>query len=70
MRQGLAAHDFGECEHGVYKGDEGGNCRACDKYEQKRGGIDKCLNCGRYKWGDELNEDQVCKRQCHNQNEY
>jgi hypothetical protein len=62
--------DYAFCEHGIYKGLVGGVCDACDDYEEKRGGIDKCMNCGGYKWGDQLNEFQVCKRPCQNPNEY
>jgi hypothetical protein len=62
--------DTSTCEHGVYKGLVGGHCSKCDEYEEQRGGIDKCLNCGRYKWGDELNKDQVCIKPCRNPNEY
>ena len=62
--------DYATCDHGVYKGLVGGYCKACDEYEEQRGGLDKCLNCGRYKWGDQLDKDQVCIRPCRNPNEY
>lgn len=32
--------------------------------------IDKCLNCGRYKSGWQLDEYQCCKIPCRNPNEY
>jgi hypothetical protein len=42
-----------------------------DVYIESRGGIDKCMNCGRYKFNDELNYDpQVCKIPCRNPREY
>lgn len=53
------------CRHGNY----GGECDFCDEEISDRGGIDKCLNCGRYKYGDSLNSDQVCKIPCRNPNE-
>lgn len=66
----LEEWDYATCEHGVYKGLVGGFCSACDAYEESRGGLDKCLNCGRYTWGDELGADQTCKKGCVNPNEY
>jgi hypothetical protein len=54
------------CEHGNPTHD----CNECDAYINSRGDIDKCLNCGRYKFGDELNADQCCKKGCVNPNEY
>jgi hypothetical protein len=45
-------------------------CEACDQEIEERGGIDKCMNCGRYMYGDQLSEFQVCKRPCRNPNEY
>lgn len=56
------------CRHGNI----GGRCDECDDdYEEySRGGIDKCLNCGKYKFNDQLNEDQCCKKGCINPNEY
>jgi hypothetical protein len=53
------------CQHGRTS-----DCDECDEYEQSRGGIDKCLNCGRYMYGDSLTKDQVCERGCVNPNEY
>lgn len=32
--------------------------------------IDKCLNCGRYKSAAQLTNDQVCRAECVNPNEY
>lgn len=62
--------DYSTCPHGIYKGLVGGYCKACE-YEEKRGGIDKCMNCGKYKYNDELNySPQVCKKGCRNPNEY
>lgn len=54
------------CHHGNRMAD----CLQCDAEIDARGGIDKCLNCGGYKYGDQLNEDQVCKKGCRNPNEY
>lgn len=54
------------CRHG-YKADQ---CDECDAIIEADGGIDKCLNCGRYKSGNQLNKDQCCKRGCVNPNEY
>lgn len=57
------------CVHGYVEGD----CVQCDQeddYTNKRGGIDKCLNCGRYMYGDMLTRDQVCATPCRNPNEY
>lgn len=54
------------CHHGR----EMANCEKCDEETEARGGLDKCLNCGRYKYGDQLNEDQVCIKPCKNPNEY
>lgn len=62
--------DYSICPHGVYKGYVGGYCKPCDDYEESRGGLDKCLNCGSYKFGDELNKHQTCKKPCKNPNEY
>lgn len=40
-------------------------------YIESRGGIDKCMNCGRYKFNDQLNySPQVCKIPCKNPQEY
>lgn len=41
-----------------------------DEYIASRGDIDKCMNCGRYKYGDQLNAFQVCIKGCVNPNEY
>ena len=42
-----------------------------DDYINSRGGIDKCMNCGKYRYNDELNySPQVCMRGCKNPNEY
>ena len=54
------------CMHG-YCSD---NCPQCDEYIESRGGIDKCMNCGKYMHGDQLNKDQVCKIPCRNPNEF
>lgn len=45
-------------------------CDECDAIIEENGGIDKCLNCGRYKSGNQLNRDQVCIKGCRNPNEY
>lgn len=63
-------YDYATCDHGVYKGYLGGYCKECDAYEDKRGGLDKCLNCGKYKYGDQLDKNQVCILRCRNPNEY
>lgn len=63
--------DYSTCEHGIYKGLLGGYCDACDKYEESRGGLDQCLQCGRYCWADQLDEHQVHKHgKCRNPAEY
>ena len=62
--------DYQICPHGIYKGHIGGYCDLCDKEEEENGGIDKCLNCGQYKWGKELDKYQVCIKPCINPNEY
>jgi hypothetical protein len=57
------------CTHGRVEGD----CAACDEddaYVESCGGIDKCLTCGRYKYGDQLNSMQSCANGCVNPNEY
>lgn len=42
-----------------------------DDYVNSRGGIDKCMVCGRYKYGDELTGGyQHCIKPCRNPNEY
>lgn len=46
------------------------HCRECDKEMDAMGGIEKCLNCGRIKYGNQLDKDQVCIRPCTNPNEY
>ena len=55
--------EFVECRHG-YDID---SCEQCDLDTED---IDKCLNCGRYKSGWQLNEDQCCRIGCRNPNEY
>jgi len=49
-------------------------CKQCEAEFQEladvNGGIEKCLNCGKIKWGDQLNEHQVCSKGCVNPNEY
>lgn len=46
------------------------SCELCDEEIEAAGGIDKCLNCGSYKTGNQLDKDQVCKIPCRNPNEY
>lgn len=58
--------DDDSCSHGNQRGD----CDQCDAAIEARGGIDKCLNCGRYKYGDQLSQHQVCASGCVNPNEY
>ena len=54
------------CYHGYY----GNDCQQCEEILEADGGIDKCLNCGKYKSGNQLNKDQVCKIGCRNPMEY
>ena len=42
----------------------------CDAQAEENGGIDKCMNCGKYKYGNQLNAFQVCIRACRNSAEY
>ena len=61
---------FIDCGHGY---DIDSNCPECnilDDEIESSGGIDKCLNCGRYKSGNQLNKDQICSKGCQNPNEY
>jgi len=44
--------------------------REMDDYIESQGGVDKCMNCGKYKTNNQLTEDQVCRRDCINPNEY
>lgn len=42
-----------------------------DDYINSRGGIDKCMNCGKYMYNDSLTyPGQVCIKGCVNPNEY
>lgn len=54
------------CHHGNILMD----CSDCEDEIDAHGGIEKCLICGRIKYGDQLNEDQVCIKPCVNPNEY
>lgn len=45
-------------------------CEDCDAMLDECGGIDKCLNCGKYKAGSQLDENQVCRIGCVNPAEY
>lgn len=54
------------CKHGYLHYE----CDECDAILEASGGIDKCLNCGRYKSGNQLTQYQVCKIACRNPNEY
>lgn len=56
------------CRHGVFGFESA--CEECDAILEENGGTDKCLNCGRYKAGNQLNRDQVCTKGCVNPNEY
>lgn len=58
--------DMGFCRHGYLSHE----CDECDAILEADGGIDKCLNCGRYKSGNQLTQYQVCKIACQNPNEY
>lgn len=53
------------CQHGREN-----ECDECDEILDECGGVDKCLNCGRYKAGSQLNSDQVCAKGCVNPAEY
>jgi hypothetical protein len=65
------AWDYSICPHGIYEGLVGGYCKECDIEEEKHGGIDRCMQCGKYVWSDSLTyPDQVCKKGCRNPNEY
>lgn len=67
MDDSFEADDFKDfCHHG----NEYSNCDECDAKIEENGGIDKCLNCGRYKYGKQLNAFQVCIKACQNPNEY
>jgi hypothetical protein len=57
-------------ENTCHHGNPLAECDKCDEETEQRGGIDKCLNCGRYKFGDQLNQDQCCIKRCRNPNEY
>jgi len=61
----LQEDDCGFCRHGYPEHD----CAECEAEIEADGGIEKCLNCGRYKSGNQLNEHQVCKHGCRNPNE-
>jgi len=59
----------GFCQHGYRYAD----CAACDALDdeiESKGGIDKCLCCGKYKYGNSLNAFQQCIKGCRNPNEY
>ena len=65
--------DDAEDEYGRYTCHHGfiGDCDECDDEINARGGIDKCMCCGRYKYNDELTyPGQVCIKKCVNPNEY
>jgi hypothetical protein len=63
-----ATEDYFEdaCRHG----NPFAECPKCDQDEHDLEGVDKCLNCGKYKGSSQLNQDQVCKKGCVNPNEY
>lgn len=47
------------------------NEKEIDEYINSRGGIDKCMCCGKYKYNDELTyPGQTCIKGCVNPNEY
>lgn len=60
----------GFCEHGYRDGRDCLACNETEDYIDSRGGIDKCMNCGKYMYNDKMTRDQVCKIPCHNPNEY
>lgn len=49
-------------------------CEQCeeeiDQIIEDNGGLDKCMNCGKYKYGNQLNANQTCIRPCRNPMEY
>lgn len=51
------------CRHGYHFDD-------CDECNDDCMDIDKCLNCGRYKSGSQLDKWQCCIKGCVNPNEY
>jgi len=59
-------YDDNSCHHGNAYSD----CDECDAEIEEQGGIDKCMNCGRYRYGNQLSAFQVCIRACSNPNEY
>lgn len=55
------------CHHGNSYSD----CDECDEEINARGGIDKCMNCGKYMYNDSLTyPGQTCIKGCRNPNEY
>lgn len=57
------------CRHG-YRHGQCAICNDDDAEIELRGGLDKCLSCGCYRYGDQLTADQVCVKPCRNPNEY
>lgn len=41
-----------------------------EMYAESRGGVERCLNCGRYKYGDQLDKYSVCLAPCRNPREF
>lgn len=62
-----ASDDFDELYSSSYDYED----EYVEEYIDSRGGIDKCMNCGRYKYNDELSyPGQTCIKGCVNPNEY
>lgn len=61
---------FIDCGHGYDISSQCPECEAQDDWIESEGGLDQCLNCGKYKTGNQLNRDQVCSKGCVNPNEY
>lgn len=58
------------CYHG-FCSDTCNLCRTAeDELIEANGGIDKCMNCGKYKYNKEFNKDQVYIKPCRNPMEY
>lgn len=61
-------YSYRACHHGYIPAHE---CEQCDAAIEARGGIDKCMNCGKYKYNDQLSyPGQTCLSGCVNPNEY
>jgi hypothetical protein len=56
------------CHHDQLRG----QCEYCAREEDEmyERGIEKCLNCGKIKFADQLDANQICIKPCVNPNEY